>query len=310
MHIVKQSQLLSFLDWNRTQGREFSDLVLLGEADRSRYDEIVASYAKAVGIEKNSRAFDEVRSSTLFAAMINQSGKSPGSATKIDFVYPSMGQDLLHHSTSPLVDAGQLNSYDMSARYEAIPNRVYLFMTGLDGTLSSVIFGSLKELSRLTGDHLDIAVPCPASDEQSEYELFSSMYMYQKCGANRADLPFFLLYSSKGFVRIENHQGHFDVYYLRQLFRALPDEFDQVEGPATQKQLDAIAKNLRSLSASPQATQPQPVKKSRIRWGWIVTLVSLSAGLSTILANFDRAKTTACGLLDRVGLEVCVGSED
>ncbi len=296
MHIVRQAQLLSFLDWNRDNGREFEDLKKIGAKDRDRYDELVTSYAATVGIDSGTPEFEDVQNSTWFDALVDPD-------------WPNGGRMLVDEAMS-LAQRREPAPYQLAARYQQIPNRAYLFMTDLDGTLRNVINQSLDELSGLAANHLDVIVLRPSKRNQSAYELFSTTYLYRKSKAMRADIPFFLLYSSKGFVRIDNHKGHFEVYYLRQLFRALPDEFEKIQGPATQRQLDEIAGRLRALSASPLAKRPEPKKVRRIRWGWIATLVTMGAGLSTILANFDSAKATACSWLENVNLEFCTVQAD
>ncbi len=291
MHIVRQAQLLSFLDWNRDNGREFEDLKKLGATDREPYKELVESYGAAVGIAPYTPEFENVLDSTLYEALV-------------DPEWPNCTQMMVDEAMS-LAQQKEPAAHQLAARYQLIPNRAYLFMTDLDGPLRNVIHKSLGELSRFADNHLDIIVLRPGERTQSAYELFATTYLYKKSRARRADIPFFLLYSSKGFVRVDNHEGHFEIYYLRQLFRALPDEFEKIRGPATQRQLDQIAERLRLLSASPLAKKPVPKKERRIRWGWIVKLVTLSAGLSTILANFDKAKATTGSWLENAQLEFC-----
>lgn len=305
MHIVRQAQLLSFLDWNRDNGRELRDLKQIGEADRDRYDALVEAYIETVGITENTDDYYDVKGSTAFEALVDPEWPNAGRMLVGEALSPSKSFERPVDGAAQAKGHSKWSPNHLADRFELVPNRAYLFMTELDYSLKRMISTYLEELSRLSADHIDLTVLKPERDNQSEYDLFSQTYLYQKCKAQRRDIPFFVLYSAKGFVRIDNHKGHFDPYYLRQFFRALPDEFENIDGPASQKQLDKIAERLKALSANPQAVQIEPKKKRRIRWGWIVTLVTLTAGLSTILANFDKAKTTACGFLERANLEVC-----
>jgi hypothetical protein len=294
LQTLKHGLLLSFLDWNRANGRELRDLRRIGKDNYARYKKLTEAYARDTGVEFDSSECAGIRSNRSFLALCTD--QSDGRQSFDDFDIVSSRTNL------------GMAPRDVAERYAEVPNRAYLFMTGMDVTLGSIIRGYVSEIGQLSADYFDIAVPFPMDSRVSPYDYFQSMYWFSKSRARRQDIPFFLLYSSMGHVVIHNQNGNFDRYYLRQIFRALADEFADIKGPATQKQLNGIAKTLRELSARPTDGKSTSNKK-RFPWGALVASVTVIAGVFTILASYEPARQTVCDLVEATNLSICTSAE-
>lgn len=289
MQTVKQGLLLSFLDWNRDKGRELNDLRTIGKANYQTYERLVKAYAIDTGVSFESDCAG-IRSNRSFLALCTD--EIDTRQTREDF-------DIVSSHSSDFVSPREL-----AERYEAIPNRVYLFMTGLDKTLGSIVRGQVREIGQLSSNHFDIAVPMPDAEVINPYTYFQSMFWFQKLKAQRQNIPFFLLYSRSGHVIIQNENGKFDPYYLRQLLRVFADEFENIKGAARQSQLNKIKKNSQKVRPRSDGYENKSTKR-KIRWGWLAAGVTVLASVSTILSNYDQARETICSALEYTKVAKC-----
>ncbi|WP_430402499.1 hypothetical protein [Hyphomonas sp.] len=287
---IRTIALHSYLDWNRASGRELNHFREMGAEKHLDHQASVRKYAREMGLRDTSPEYEFLLSDECFLALYDGSTHELNGeirASEID------GAPDIFLTTKQLAD-----------RYAICPNRAYVFLTEIDGTLESIIYAELKEVRKMCGLALDVSAPGLGVRTNDKFELFRRFFWFRRSNAQRADVPFLLLCSAKGYVRIPNTQDQFEKHFLRTIFKILADEFEPISGPASRGQLKKIARRIGKLNNDPASETTQRKTTIRVHWRWIAAAVSLLAGLTAILANYDAATAKVCGFFE-TRIEIC-----
>jgi hypothetical protein len=291
MQPIRTIALHSYLDWNRVSGRELRHFRDLGAEKSSEHQVLVEKYARETGLRDDQEEYEYLMSEECFFSLYDRSTHEADGEVSVS---ENDGEPDIFLSSEQLAD-----------RYARCQNRAYLFLTGIDGTLRTIVYAELKEIREMCGSALDVSVPGLEVRTKDQFELLRHFFWFRRSKAQRADIPFLLLCSARGYVRIPNVQDQFEKHFLRKIFKILADEFELISGPASRGQLKKIARRVAEVASSPGLSTTERKTTIRVHWRWIAAAISLVAGLSTILANFGAAKAKVCDVLLETRIEIC-----